>query len=583
MQRQTIGGLQMKKLFRNRLALTEQGAKDLVRSSIATFFCYTMNMVPAMLLLLFFDQLVLGHTRSNGVYFAVSAVILVGLYVLLSIEYNSLYNATYRESEHLRIDIASTLSKLPLSYFSKHDLSDLAQTIMGDVAAIEHALSHAIAKLIGFLAFFAVVSVLLLTGNVKLGAIVILPILLNFLLILLSKRMQIKNQGKYYTKLRKNAESFQEAIELQQEIQSFGMAKEIKRKLYREMEESETIHIRAEILVGLTMNLASIVLYLSLVGVIVLGSVMLFAGEMNLLYFIGYLLAAMKLKDGAEAIGQNMAELFYIDSMIRRVKEIRQTPLQTGEEASLERFDIELQDVRFSYDADTPILKGVSFTAKQNEVTALVGKSGCGKTSILRLMSRLYDYEEGSIRISGKDIKAISTKALFNKVSIVFQDVTLFNTSVLENIRIGKTGASDEEVKRAARLANCEEFISRLPEGYATRIGENGATLSGGERQRLSIARAFLKDAPIVILDEIAAALDVDNEKKIQESLNKLMKGKTVIIISHRLKSIENANKIVVIEDGKVEAWGKHQELLTSSKTYRGLVESAQLAEAFVY
>ena len=246
-------------------------------------------------------------------------------------------------------------------------------------------------------------------------------------------------------------------------------------------------------------------------------------------------------------------------------------------------YDIELKNVSFTYNDDTKVLKDISFTANQNEVTALVGMSGCGKTSILRLISRLYDYDGGKITIGGVDIKDISTKSLFKKISIVFQDVTLFNTSIKENIRIGNKKATDKEVKEAARLANCEEFINRLPNGYDTVIGENGATLSGGERQRISIARAFLKNAPIIILDEIAASLDVDNEKKIQESLNELTKNKTVIIISHRLKSIENVDKIVVIDNGEVEAFGNHKELISISKTYNNLVEKAKLAEVFKY
>lgn len=572
----------MKNLFKEKFALTEQGANDLVKASVVTFLNYAMNMFPAILLMLIFEQLVLGNVKSKLFYIGISVFILVAMYILLNIEYNSLYNATYRESENLRIDIARTLSKLPLSYFSKHDLSDLAQTIMGDVAAIEHALSHAIAKTLGFIVFFIVVSVMLLVGNVKLGLAVILPILLTFVLILLSKKMQIKSQGKYYKKLRENAESFQETIELQQEIKSFAMSEKIKKKLYKEMEESEKIHIKSEISTGLVMNISGIVLYISLVSVIILGTTMLINQEINILYFIGYLLAAIKLKEGADAISFNLAELFYIDSMIERIKEIKNTKLQEGEDIELNNFDIEFKNVSFYYNKDTKVLNDISFVAKQNEVTALVGKSGCGKTSILRLISRLYDCNEGKIEISGKDIKEISTKSLFDKVSIVFQDVTLFNTSIMENIRIGNLTATDDDVKLAAKLANCE-FIDNLKDGYNTIIGENGATLSGGERQRISIARAFLKNAPIIILDEIAASLDVDNEKKIQESLNKLTKDKTVIIISHRLKSIENVDKIVVIEDKKVEAIGKHKDLLEKSKTYKSLVKKAKLAEEFKY
>lgn len=388
---------------------------------------------------------------------------------------------------------------------------------------------------------------------------------------------------KYYKKLRDNSDYFQETIELQQDIKSFGLSEKIKCLLYKKMEESERMHIKAELMAFIPVAFAGLILQLSLAVVIITGITLYAAGQVTILYLIGYILAAMKLKESADGVNQNIAELFYLDARINRIKEIRETEMQKGEDTELSGYDIVFKNVSFSYDGRTKVLDDVSFKAAQNEVTALVGRSGCGKTSILRLVSRLYDYDGGTITIGGKDIKRLSTKALFEKISIVFQDVTLFNTSIAENIRIGKKDASYEEIKNAARLANCEEFINKLPDGYETVIGENGALLSGGERQRLSIARAFLKDAPIIILDEIAAALDVDNEKKIQDSLNKLIKGKTVLIISHRLKSVENADRIVVIDNGKTDACGKHDDLIRSSKVYASLVYNARLAEDFVY
>lgn len=573
----------MKEFFRENFALTEQGARDASRASIACFVGFIMNMLPAILLMLFFDHLILGNVKEPILYYGLSGAIILLMYLSLNVEYNMLYNATYKEAENLRVDVSRKLSELPLSYFSKHDLSDLAQTIMVDVATIEHALSHAVARVAGFSVFFVIMIAMLLMGNVKLGAATVLPVFFYFFFLILSKKMQNRAQKKHYDKMRKNSESFQEAIELQNEIKSLGMTEDVRARLYREMDEGEKLHIKTELNMGIVLNLASLFLYLGLVGVIVTGSGLLIGGEITILYFVGYLLAAMKLKDAAEGISFSMMELFYIDARVRRIKKIRETETQEGEDVELKSFDIELKNVSFSYDEHTPVLKNVSFVAKQNEVTALVGKSGCGKTSVLRLVSRLYDCDGGEVSIDGRDIKTISTKSLFDKVSIVFQDVTLFNSSVMENIRIGRLDATDEEVRRAAELANCREFIEKLPEGYRTVIGENGANLSGGERQRLSIARAFLKNAPIIILDEIAASLDVENEEKIQNSLNRLTKGKTVIIISHRMKSIENVDKIVVLNEGEVEAYGKHEELIQKSKTYRLLVENAKLAEEFVY
>lgn len=573
----------MKNWLKEKFALTDQGAKDLVVASRNTFFSYIWNMVPAMVLMFLLDWLVMGHGVNKWIYVGISVITVVIMYILMNIEYKSLYTATYKESENLRIDIARTMRELPLSYFSKHNVSDLAQTIMSDVTAIEHAMSHAVAKTIGFSFFFVVISVMLIAGNWQLGLAVVLPLVLCVISIFLSRNIQRKYNKKYYDVLRESSDNFQETIELQQEIQSLGMADEVNASMKKKIEDAEKIHTKGEGLSAVFMVVANAFLYLSLVVVIIVGVTLFSQNRTSLLYVIGYLLAAIKVKEGAEAINMAVFELIYINSMVTRVKELRNTETQKGEDTDLKTFDIEVSHVGFSYDEDTRILSDVSFTAKQGEVTALVGRSGCGKTTMLRLMSRLYDYDSGSIKIDGKDIKEISTESLFKNVSIVFQDVVLFNASVKENIRMGRNDATDEEVLEAARLAGCEDFVSKLEMGYETKIGENGAALSGGERQRISIARAFLKDAPIIILDEIAASLDVGNEKKIQDSLKVLTRGKTVVIISHRLKSVEKVNKIVVLDGGRVEAEGKHSDLISKSKTYRSLVENAKLAEEFCY
>lgn len=349
------------------------------------------------------------------------------------------------------------------------------------------------------------------------------------------------------------------------------------------MEESEKIHFKVEMGSISVIGISTFFSYISVGVVILVGMNLYLNKEITLLYLIGYVIGSIKIKELFDISKEGMMEIFYIEPAVNRIKEMKGQVLQEGEDTDLSNYDIEFKNVSFNYDKNTKVLKDVSFKAKQGEVTALVGTSGSGKTSILRLISRLYDYDKGSIMIDGKDIKKISTESLFKDISIVFQDVTLFNTSILENIRLGRENASDEEVKKAAKLANCTEFIEKLPKGFDTLIGENGEELSGGERQRISIARAFLKDAPILILDEISASLDVDNEKKIQDSLNNLIKEKTVIIISHRLKSIENVNRIVVIDNGYVEAVGTHKELLYSSKVYGNLVHKTKLAEEFSY
>lgn len=573
----------MKEFYKKRFALTDKGAKNLTKATLSSFLVYCITMLPAILLMIFAQEVLENIDKSKGFYLAFSVLTLIAMYILLSIEYDKLYSTTYQESADLRVRTAENLSKLPLSYFSKHDISDLSQTIMADIEGIEHAMSHAIPKVGGMALFFPLISIMMLVGNVKMGLAVIIPTILSFIFIPLSKKHSVKGEKEYYDALRENSESFQENIEMQMEIKAYGLSEEMKEKLYEKMDKSEKVHLKTEIGLILTMSISSIFSFISLAVVILVGVNLIINKEISPLYLIGYLLAAMKIKDSLDASKEGMMEIFYLTPKIERLKEIQNQELQEGEDYNLKKFDIDLKDVEFSYNKDAKVLNGINFKAKQGEVTALVGASGCGKTTILKLISRLYDYDDGQILIDGKDIKEISTESLFDKVSIVFQDVVLFNQSVMENIRIGKQDASDEEVIKAAELANCTDFIEKMDKGFDTVIGENGAELSGGERQRLSIARAFLKDAPILILDEITASLDVDNEKKIQESLNNLIKDKTVVIISHRMKSIENADKIVVLENGKVESEGNHEELLQKSKVYKNLIVKTKMAEEFIY
>ena len=573
----------MKNYYKKRYALSEQGAKNLTKATIYCFLTYCINLGPMFILMGLINQLVLGNVSSTLQYIVMAILTLIFMYILLSEEYVSLYNSTYKESANLRKGIAENLAQLPLAYFSKHDLSDLSQTIMSDVERVEHSMSHSIPKVVAMWLFFPLMGLIMLIGNWKLGLAAIIPTLLSFMINPLAKQKEVSEYSRYFNVLRDNSELFQETIELQQEISSFNQADKVKKNLYKKMEESERIHLNVEIVPMLAVGISSSLSYISLAVVLAVGIQLLIHNEISLLYLIGYLIGAIKVKELFDVSREGMTEMSYIEPAIVRIKEIKNAALQEGKDTDLSSYDIEFKNVSFAYNKDAKVLKDVSFTAKQGEVTALVGISGSGKTSVLRLISRLYDYDTGSILIDGKDIKNISTESLFKNVSIVFQDVTLFNTSIMENIRLGRESATDEEVKEAAMLANCMDFIEKLPDGFNTLIGENGAELSGGERQRISIARAFLKDAPVLILDEISASLDVDNEKKIQDSLNKLIKDKTVIIISHRLKSIENVNKIVVIDEGVVETAGNHDELIKDSKVYKNLIEKTKLAEAFNY
>ncbi|MDO5718421.1 MAG: ABC transporter ATP-binding protein [Tissierellia bacterium] len=569
--------------FKNRFQLTTTGAKGLCKSSITAFFYY-FSFVPPLIIVLSFTSIILsGEITNAGIFIKWLIISAFIMYILTNIDYKIKYNETYKEAANLRIDIANNLKELPLSYFSKHDISDLAQTIMADVSAIEHALAHAVGSCIGFSMYFLLVTIMMLISDFKLGLCVISPIILSIIILFLTKKRQIRIRLIHYDKLRELSEDFQSAIELTQEIRSYGLKDKIKKEIKENLIESESLQWRSEIEQVIPLSLAAYIAQVSLGITIFFGIKLFITGETTLLYLIGFTIAAAKMSGGIASLYEYLGEIFYLDARIKRIGEIRNTKVQKGKEIKLDNFDIELKNVEFGYNEESKVIDGVSFKAKQNEVTALVGPSGCGKTTILRLISRLYDYDKGLLTIGGIDIKDIDTESLFDNISIVFQNVDLFNTTILENIRIGDINATDEEVKKAAQLAGCDDIIKKLPDGYDTMIGENGMRLSGGERQRISIARAFLKNADIIILDEIAASIDVENERKIQESLNRLIKDKTVIIISHRLKSIENADQIVVLNNGKVDAVGNNKELIEKSDIYRMMVLKSNLTEEFKY
>lgn len=570
--------------LKKRFSLTDDGARGMLKAAVATFFMNVAYMLPMMIVLYFTDRALARAAGGNPIFYVgIIAAASVVMYILINISYCATYNETYKEAANLRLELADVIKRLPLSYFSKHDLADMSQTVMRDVSDIEHAMSHAVPQSIGLGAFTVVIGVMLIAGNALLGLAVIVPIIVSFLLIMLSKKLQVSETTKYYKILRENSDAFQQAIELHQEIKSFNQKERVEKDIVKKINNSEKIHIRSELAQAAPMLTSLSILRVSLGTTVFTGIVLYAAQRVELLYLFGYIIAAVRLTDSIAGLYENIAELMYLDARVRRISELRTAKVQEGVKTEFNKFDIELQNVEFSYTEGVKIIDGISFTAKQNEVTALVGPSGCGKTTVLRLMSRLYDYDGGKILIDGKDIKDVDTDSLFKNISIVFQDVTLFNMSVMENIRIGNKNASDADVIAAAKMANSDEFIEGLPDKYNTLIGENGSKLSGGERQRISIARAFLKNAPIIILDEISASLDVENEMKIQESLDKLIKGKTVVIISHRLKSIENVDKIVVMDKGKVDSIGTHEELLKKSALYRTMTEKFAQAEAYRY
>lgn len=573
----------MIKFYEQRFALTKKGAKGLTKATMLSLIVYFIQMLPVILLMKLCDDILKGILSDAGLYSILSIIILVILYPALLKEYDLLYNATYKASANLRIDTAERMRKLPLWYFSRHNISDMTQMIMSDITGIEHAMSHSIPKVFGFIGFFICISVLMFFENLKMSIAVITPILCSFAFILLSRKMQIKIHNKYFKQLRENSEAFQETIEMQQEIKSYCLSKYINKKLNEKMDLSEKMHLIGEIKQSVIMIFSILTGYLGVGVVIITGTYLLMTEQITLVYMIGYFLASLKFKEIVDSSEENIMEILYLTPKIERIREMKNVETEEGKDFEFSNFDIELEDVEFSYEKGIKVLNGVSFKARQGEVTAIVGKSGCGKSSILKLISKLYDYDKGKIIIGGKNIKNISTDSLFKNISMVFQDVVLFNTTVYGNILIGRKDATREEVYEAAKLAGCDTFINKLSDQYETVVGENGATLSGGERQRISIARAFLKNSPILILDEFMANLDIETEKEIQLSLNELIKNKTVIVISHRMKSIEKVNHIVVINNGVVECEGTHEELIEKSFVYNELLNKSKMIEDFIY
>ena len=573
----------MKNYLKNRFGLTDKGAEGALVAIRYSSLKNLSYMLPMFLLMYVMQGLLNLGDFSLSLSVIAYVIIALLMFFVINRDYITTYNETYKESANLRIEISEIIKDLPLSFYSSRDLTDLSQTIMKDVEAIEHALSHAVPGFYGFIINLFIISILLLIGNLKLGLAVIIPIYISAILSLLSSRIQKKGVRSYYKEQRKSSKMFQELIDLSTEIKSYNLTEEKEKNGIDFVRSLEKKHIKSELGQVIPIVSATVVANLSLALAIYVGLNSLIDGEINILYFAGYLFASARLIDGVAAFNQFYGELMYIDSPVEKIKALRNEKIQKGKEAELRSFDIKGDRVSFSYLDDKKVIDNISFKILQGKTTALVGPSGCGKSTLIKLVARLYDYDSGKITIDDKEIKNIDTQDLFKHISMVFQDVTLFNGSVMENIRLGRSSASDEEVLEAARLANCDDFVKKLPRGYETEIGENGSNLSGGERQRISIARAFLKDAEIILLDEIAASLDVENEKYIQESLNKLTKNKTVIIISHRMKSIENVDQIIVMKDGKIEDFGKHDELLKRSKTYKKMIESSKKSEEFVY
>ena len=566
--------------LQKKYALSVQGAKDLFKAIVYSVLANISLMLPVALLAIVLNTMLpmaLGmeeKVAGFAGYTVVGIIILVIIFVLHYLQYTKAYIGTYEESERRRITLAEKLRTLPLGFFHERDLADLTSTIMGDCASFEHAFSHTVPQFFGALISTSIVCLVLLVMNWKMGIALLWVAPVAFAIVLLSRKWQELLAKKYMTTRIDLSEGIQECLETVQDIKACNQEKTYLEKLDAKLDAAEKAQISSEMVSASLLTTGQMVLRLGLATVIVVGSSLILKEKIDLFTYILYLIAASRLYDPLSGAMANMAELFGVNLQVKRLKEIQEYPLENGQtEYHTKGYDVIFDQVKFSYETGKTVLKDVSFTAKQGQVTALVGPSGGGKSTIAKLAAKFYDVDGGKITLGGADIAKIDPVALMKDFSIVFQDVVLFNNTIMENIRVGRKGASDEDVIAAAKAAKCHDFIEKLPQGYQTVIGENGSTLSGGECQRLSIARALLKDAPVILLDEATASLDVDSETQIQEAISELVSGKTVLVIAHRMRTIEAADQIVVLDKGVVAEKGNHDTLMKKNGLYRKLVD----------
>lgn len=566
----------MLKKIQRRFALSKQGAKDLIKGCIACAVQNISFMFPVGLLYYFVCALMNGGINGSQATLYIIGCILCLLFTFIAtwFQYNGTYLATYVESGVRRVSLSEKLRKIPLSFFGKKDLADLTNSIMSDCATLETTFSHYVPSLIGSIISTILIAIGLFAFDwrMAIAAVWVLPI--AFAIVACSSRVQ-----NYFSKKQMKAkialeDGVQECIEALRDLKSNNAENDYLNALDKKIKDVEIRQIKSELGVAVFVVSASFILKLGIATVALVGSILLVNGTLTIPALFMFLLVASRLYEPLEGALQNLAAVISSKTNIDRMNEILDYPIQTGSDKINNRgYDIIFDKVSFAYNSDETVLKNVSFTAKKGEVTALVGPSGGGKTTVSRLAARFWDVNKGKITVGGADISKIDPETLLSLYSIVFQDVTLFNNTIMENIRIGKKDATDSEVLMAAKLANCNEFAYKLPDGYNSMIGENGCELSGGERQRISIARAFLKNAPIILLDEATASLDVENETLIQTALSRLIKDKTVLVIAHRMRTVSGADKVVVLSDGIVKEQGAPCELIQKNGIYKRMVD----------
>ena len=570
----------MTKKLQHVFALSEKGAKDLVKAVIWCFVCNVSLMIPVGVVLFtvqhLLDSMENENNPANGfwMYTGLAAVVLFLLFLLHWFQYASLYLATYKESANRRISLAETLRRLPLSFFGNRDLSDLTSTMIADCSSLDQMFSHYVPQLFASVFSTLVIGAAMFLCDWRMALAVLWVVPVAILLTAGSKKIQDSFGTKNILSKRAVADYIQEGLETIREIKACGRQEIYMDKLEEKLAAMERGSIHSELATGVFVCSAQAFLRLGLASTILTGGMLLAGGELSFLYFLGFLFAAARLYDPLGLVLQNIAATFNTKLQIERMRSILEQPVQEGtEKFTPQNFDIVFDHVSFAYREGDGVLDGVSFIARQGEVTALIGPSGGGKSTACKLAARFWDASGGKVTLGGVDVATVDPETLLKYYSMVFQDVVLFRDTVMENIRLGRRGATDEEVIAAAKAARCDAFIRKLPKGYQTMIGENGSTLSGGERQRISIARALLKDAPVILLDEATASLDVENESAVQEALSRLLQGKTVLVIAHRMRTVAGADHIVVLENGHVVQQGTPEELMEQGGLYRRMVE----------
>lgn len=561
-------------------ALSEKGAKDLVKAVIWCFVCNLSLMFPVGAVLFTVQHLL--NSMENGsspmegfwIYAGFGVAVLILMFVLHWFQYASLYLATYKESANRRVSLAETLRRLPLSFFGNRDLSDLTSTMIADCSSLDQMFSHYVPQLFASIYSTLVIGIAMFLCDWHMALAVLWVVPVAILLTAGSKKIQDSFGTKNILNKRAVADCIQEGLETIRDIKACSRQKTYMEKLEKRLEAMEKGSIHSELATGVFVCSAQAFLRLGLATTILTGGALLAAGELSFLYFLGFLFAAARLYDPLGLVLQNIAATFNTKLQIERMRSILEQPMQEGtENFTPKNYDITFDHVSFAYKEGEGVLNDVSFTARQGEVTALIGPSGGGKSTACKLAARFWDASSGKVSLGGIDVSGVEPETLLKYYSMVFQDVVLFRDTVMENIRLGRRGATDKEVIAAAKAARCDEFIQKLPQGYQTMIGENGSTLSGGERQRISIARALLKDAPVVLLDEATASLDVENESAVQEALSRLLQGKTVLVIAHRMRTVAGADHIIVLENGHVTQQGTPKDLIEQNGLYRRMVE----------